>query len=74
LKRSSVSSLNQPSTSPSIEMPLSQATIEAKAETQKPTIIMCKTIIGLGSPNKQGKDESHRHHDHLHEELANHRL
>ncbi|RJE69052.1 transketolase, partial [Acinetobacter sp. JS678] len=36
-----------------------QATIEAKAETQKPTIIMCKTIIGLGSPNKQGKEDCH---------------
>jgi hypothetical protein len=34
-------------------------TIEAKAETQKPTIIMCKTIIGLGSPNKQGKEDCH---------------
>ncbi|MGM7375043.1 transketolase, partial [Acinetobacter baumannii] len=36
-----------------------QATVEAKAETQKPTIIICKTIIGLGSPNKQGKEDCH---------------
>ena len=36
-----------------------QATIEAQAETSKPTIIICKTIIGLGSPNKQGKEDSH---------------
>ena len=35
------------------------ATVEAKAETQKPTIIICKTIIGLGSPNKQGKEDCH---------------
>ncbi|MCK4102147.1 transketolase [Acinetobacter radioresistens] len=36
-----------------------QATIEAKAETQKPTLVICKTIIGLGSPNKQGKEDCH---------------
>jgi transketolase len=30
-----------------------QATIEAKAETQKPTIIMCKTIIGLGPSTRR---------------------
>ncbi|MFV5382137.1 transketolase [Acinetobacter towneri] len=35
------------------------ATVEAKAETQKPTIIICKTVIGLGSPNKQGKEDCH---------------
>ncbi|MCP5775584.1 transketolase, partial [Klebsiella pneumoniae] len=28
-------------------------------ETAKPTIIICKTVIGLGSPNKQGKEDSH---------------
>lgn len=32
---------------------------EAKAETEKPTLICCKTIIGYGSPNKQGKEECH---------------
>ena len=36
-----------------------QATIEAKAENQKPTLVICKTIIGLGSPNKQGKEDCH---------------
>ncbi|MHA3048692.1 transketolase [Acinetobacter sp. ANC 4641] len=38
---------------------ISQATVEAKAETKKPTLIICKTIIGLGSPNKQGKEDCH---------------
>ncbi|HEY1075262.1 MAG TPA: transketolase [Fontimonas sp.] len=31
----------------------------ARAETAKPTLICCKTIIGFGSPNKQGKESSH---------------
>jgi transketolase len=31
----------------------------ARAETGKPTLICCKTIIGKGSPNKQGKEECH---------------
>ncbi|WP_312585391.1 transketolase [Atlantibacter sp.] len=32
---------------------------EAKAVTDKPSLIMCRTIIGFGSPNKAGKEESH---------------
>jgi transketolase len=37
-----------------------QAAIEiAKNETEKPTLIICKTIIGFGSPNKQGKEDCH---------------
>ncbi len=31
----------------------------ARAETEKPTIICCRTVIGYGSPNKQGKEASH---------------
>ncbi|MBP2701195.1 transketolase [Photobacterium lucens] len=36
------------------------AAIEAaKAETNKPTLICCKTIIGFGSPNKSGSHDCH---------------
>lgn len=31
----------------------------AKAETARPTLICCKTVIGFGSPSKQGKEECH---------------
>ncbi len=31
----------------------------AQAESSKPTIICCKTVIGKGSPNKQGKEDCH---------------
>ncbi len=31
----------------------------ARADTSRPTIICCKTVIGKGSPNKQGKEECH---------------
>ena len=31
----------------------------AQAETQKPTLICCKTVIGFGSPNKQGTESCH---------------
>jgi transketolase len=32
---------------------------QAKANTSQPTIICCKTVIGFGSPNKEGKEECH---------------
>lgn len=38
---------------------ISQATQIALSETEKPSLIICKTVIGAGSPNKQGKESSH---------------
>ena len=35
------------------------AIIQAHADTQRPTLIICKTVIGCGSPNKQGKEDCH---------------
>lgn len=32
---------------------------QARAESDKPTLICCKTVIGFGSPNKQGKEDCH---------------
>ena len=32
---------------------------QAKADTSKPTLICCKTIIGFGSPNKSGSHDCH---------------
>ncbi len=31
----------------------------ARANTSQPTLICCRTVIGFGSPNKQGKEECH---------------
>ena len=38
---------------------LHAAIAKAKAETTKPTLICCKTVIGKGSPNKQGTENCH---------------
>ena len=35
------------------------ALVAAKAESSKPTLICCKTVIGQGSPNKAGTHDSH---------------
>ncbi|MFA7280124.1 MAG: transketolase [Sterolibacterium sp.] len=32
---------------------------KAKASTDRPTLICCKTVIGLGAPNKQGSHDVH---------------
>jgi|WetSurMetagenome_2_1015567.scaffolds.fasta_scaffold02841_2 transketolase len=32
---------------------------EARAVSDKPSLICCQTIIGFGSPNKQGKEDCH---------------
>ncbi len=37
-----------------------KAAIElAKSHGDKPSLIICKTVIGFGAPNKQGKEECH---------------
>jgi transketolase len=38
---------------------IKQALEDALSHNDKPTLICCKTIIGWGSPNKQGKEECH---------------
>jgi transketolase len=38
---------------------ITQAIKTARAETEKPTLICCRTIIGYGSPNKQGTEATH---------------
>ena len=38
---------------------IKQALTQATSQHDKPTLICCKTIIGFGAPNKQGKEESH---------------
>ena len=35
------------------------ALLEAKSNTSQPTLVCCKTLIGFGAPNKQGKEECH---------------
>lgn len=36
-----------------------EAIVEAQNETDKPSLIICRTHIGFGSPNKQGSEEAH---------------
>ncbi|MCQ4311383.1 transketolase [Pseudomonas stutzeri] len=36
-----------------------QIALDTARKSDQPTLICCKTIIGFGSPNKQGKEESH---------------
>ncbi|HEY0686416.1 MAG TPA: transketolase [Steroidobacter sp.] len=38
---------------------IEKAIAAAVAQTDKPTLICCKTIIGWGSPNKQGTEATH---------------
>ena len=38
---------------------ISQAISDARQESDKPSLICCKTVIGWGSPNKQGKESCH---------------
>ena len=38
---------------------LNTAIVSAKSETDKPTMIFCKTTIGFGSPNKSGTSDAH---------------
>ncbi|WP_428944080.1 transketolase [Pantoea sp. FN060301] len=38
---------------------IKKAVEEAKAVTDKPSLLMCKTVIGFGSPNKAGTHDSH---------------
>ena len=41
------------------ERAVSSAIAEAKASTDKPTLIICKTTIGKGSPNRQNTAKAH---------------
>ncbi|KOR31509.1 transketolase [Achromatium sp. WMS2] len=38
---------------------IKEAIEQARANQHQPTLICCQTIIGFGSPNKQGKEECH---------------
>ncbi|RUO80707.1 transketolase [Idiomarina tyrosinivorans] len=38
---------------------ITDAIEQARANTEQPTLIICKTVIGFGSPNKQGKESCH---------------
>ncbi|KNC88885.1 transketolase [Trabulsiella odontotermitis] len=36
-----------------------KAILEAQSVTDKPSLIICRTVIGFGAPNKAGKEEAH---------------
>lgn len=36
-----------------------EAILAAQENTAQPTLICCKTVIGFGSPNKEGKEDCH---------------
>ncbi len=38
---------------------VSRAIVEAKKETEKPSLILCRTTIGFGAPHKGGTKEAH---------------
>ena len=38
---------------------IERAILDAKAEKSRPTLICCKTVIGMGSPNKAGTHDVH---------------
>ncbi len=38
---------------------IAQAIDEAHADSERPSLICCRTVIGWGSPNKQGKESCH---------------
>lgn len=38
---------------------INEAIVSAKSETEKPTMIFCRTTIGFGSPNKSGTSDVH---------------
>ncbi len=38
---------------------IARAVKTAQAQTDRPTLICCRTVIGFGAPNKQGKESSH---------------
>jgi transketolase len=38
---------------------IDRAIVAAKADTSRPTILCCRTVIGLGSPNKAGGHDVH---------------